>query len=105
MIDEKSLLRVQSLELKKDAQRNAESDNHRRTGNETDRPLAHFFLYDRAQKTIDDGANQRQEDNPAKNVCRYLMIHLTPYPFAPPRFRFIFSISDSIQNRQAKIQN
>ena len=74
MIDEKSLLRVQSLELKKDAQRNPESDNHRRTGNETDRPLAHFFLYDRAQKTVDDGPDQRQEDDPAKVVCRYRMI-------------------------------
>ena len=51
-------------------------------------PLSYFFLYDRAQKTVDDGPDQRQEDDPAKIVCLYRMIHLTPYPFTLPLFRF-----------------
>src|SRR5262249_24495910 len=83
IIDEKSLLRIQPLELKKDAHRNHGGDDNWRTGNETDRSFAHFFLYDRPQKTVDDSPDQRQEDNPTKSVCRYRMIHLTPLSFRP----------------------
>ena len=74
-IDKKTAFGVQSLQGKEGNQRKTESDDNRRAGNETDRPLAHAFLNLRPQKTVDDRADQRQENDPAEIVCLYRIIH------------------------------
>src|SRR5438309_2129896 len=74
-VDEKSLFGCKSLEGEKRIHGKSEGKDDRRAGNEADRSLAHPFLNRGTQQAVDNGPDQREENNPAKIICLYWMIH------------------------------
>ena len=77
VVDDKALFRFKPLEREKGVDGQDKGNDHRRTSDHADGTLAQTFLNLGAEQAIDNGAEQRQEYDPAYKIGLYGVIHLT----------------------------